>query len=120
MSDDHFNGLTPAEDERLALMSEECAEVIHIISKIQRHGYENRHPFDQEGATNRVQLCRELGHVRAAMRLMMREGDVNESLISEAYADKTLHMHDWLHHQNLSKTKADAAVPFDLGPITNR
>ena len=35
---EHFNGLTPAEDERLAMLAEECAEVIKIVSKIQRHG----------------------------------------------------------------------------------
>ena len=43
---EHFNKLTPAEDERLAMLAEECAEVIQIVSKIQRHGYDSWHPDD--------------------------------------------------------------------------
>lgn len=31
---EHFNGLTPAEDERLAMLAEECAEVIKIGRKL--------------------------------------------------------------------------------------
>ena len=33
-----FNGLTPAEAERLALLMEECGEVVQIIGKVLRHG----------------------------------------------------------------------------------
>ena len=36
--DDHFNNLTPGEAERLAILAEECGEVIQIIGKILRHG----------------------------------------------------------------------------------
>jgi hypothetical protein len=32
----HFNGLSPADAEALTLISEECAEVIQAIAKIQR------------------------------------------------------------------------------------
>lgn len=46
---EHFNGLTPAEAERLAMLSEECGEVIQIIGKILRHGYDSYHPDDQPG-----------------------------------------------------------------------
>lgn len=34
-----FNGLSPAEVERLALLAEECGEVIQTVGKILRHGY---------------------------------------------------------------------------------
>lgn len=53
----HFNQLTPAEAERLALLAEECGEVIQAIGKILRHGYESRHP--DGGPTNREALERE-------------------------------------------------------------
>src|SRR6266702_712335 len=67
----HYNGLTPAEDERLTLLAEECAEVIVAIAKIQRHGYESFDPTieipeDMRPETNRQALTREMGDVRAA------------------------------------------------------
>src|SRR5579872_899269 len=37
--------LTPAQIERLALLAEECGEVMQAVSKILRHGYESRNPF---------------------------------------------------------------------------
>jgi hypothetical protein len=61
----HFNQLTPAEAERLAMLAEECGEVIQVIGKILRHGYDSYHP-DQQGTkpdlrfTNRKALGAEL------------------------------------------------------------
>ncbi len=40
----HFNNLTPGAAERLAVLAEECGEVIQAVSKIQRHGYDSGHP----------------------------------------------------------------------------
>lgn len=55
----HFNNLTPAEAERLAMMAEECAEVIQIIGKILCHGYDSYHP-ERPALTNRMLLVNEL------------------------------------------------------------
>ena len=55
----HFNQLTPAQAERLAMLAEECGEVIQIIGKILRHGYDSHHP-DRPHITNRELLQREL------------------------------------------------------------
>jgi hypothetical protein len=55
----HFNGLTPAQAERLAMLAEEAAEVIQVIGKILRHGYDSSHP-DRPHITNRELLQREL------------------------------------------------------------
>lgn len=55
----HFNKLTPAEAERLAMLAEECGEVIQVIGKILRHGYDSFHPADPS-VTNRDLLGREL------------------------------------------------------------
>lgn len=49
---DHFNKLTPAEAERLAMLAEECGEVIQVVGKILRHGFESYHPNDLTSVTN--------------------------------------------------------------------
>ena len=69
---EHFNGLTPAEAERLAMLVEECSEVIQIAGKILRHGYDSRHP-DNPSETNRDLLAHELADVDAVLRAMKRE-----------------------------------------------
>lgn len=72
---DHFNGLTPAEAERLAMLAEEAAEVIQIVGKILRHGYASYHP-DNPSLTNRVLLMNELADFNAVQLLMENSGDV--------------------------------------------
>ena len=93
----HFNELTPAQDERLALLMEECAEVIQVVGKIQRHGYESRHP--NGGPTNRELLEKELGHVSAALSLMVGAQDVRVSAISCSNYAKRENVKQYLHHQ---------------------
>lgn len=56
---EHFNKLTPAQAERLAMLAEECGEVIQIVGKILRHGYDSCHPKNPK-VTNRELLGREL------------------------------------------------------------
>lgn len=99
-----FNGLTAAEDERLSLLVEECAEVIQIAMKIQRHGYSSHHPDDEGDAsgnftTNRQLLETELGHVQAAYELMLHEGDVVNGSVRKAMFNKLSHVRKYLHHQ---------------------
>lgn len=60
----HFNNLTPAQAERLAMLIEECGEVIQVAGKILRHGYDNYHP-DRPHITNRELLQRELTDLAA-------------------------------------------------------
>ena len=92
-----FNKLTPAEAERLALLSEECAEVIMAIGKILRHGFESRHP--DGGPTNRQTLERECGDLRYAVLLMTSSGDLREEKIAESAVAKALRVVQYLHHQ---------------------
>jgi len=72
---EHFNKLTPAEDERLAMLAEECAEVIQIVSKIQRHGYDSRHPADPLKTTNRAMLRKEVADIAAVTASMLSHSD---------------------------------------------
>ena len=69
---DHFNRLTPAQAERLAMLAEECGEVIQMIGKILRHGYDSYHP-DNPSALNRSLLGRELTDLYAVASALCRD-----------------------------------------------
>lgn len=80
---DHFNKLTPAQAERLAMLAEECGEVIQVIGKILRHGYDSHHP-DQQGMppeqrfTNRQALGHELCDLLTVASAIFGRDDVTE------------------------------------------
>lgn len=94
----HYNNLTPAEAERLAILSEEIGEVQQIIGKILRHGYENYHPNDPS-VTNRDLLAVELGHFEYAKRLMLHEKDIDGEKIFGSLDAKRNSIKKYLHHQ---------------------
>lgn len=96
---EHFNNLTPAEHERLALLMEECGEVIQIVGKIFRHGYESYHPNDPKKVTNRVLLQKEIGHVNLAVQLMNEKEDLEKARIEYFMKLKNLTIGEFLHHQ---------------------
>jgi NTP pyrophosphatase (non-canonical NTP hydrolase) len=93
-----FNGLTPAEAERLALLSEELSEAGKAIGKVLRHGYDSHHP-DFPGTTNRQDLERELGDVNAALHLMCQAEDLSAGGIQAATHRKLQRVAQYLHHQ---------------------
>lgn len=95
----HFNGLTPAQAERLALLSEELGETQQAIGKILRHGYESTHPNRPNGPTNRQSLVREIGDVQLAVELMLNAGDIDEDDIENRVMEKTTAVRSFLHHQ---------------------
>lgn len=70
LADAHFNELTPAQAERLAILMEECGEVVQVIGKILRHGFESVSPYGHSQETNRQALVRELFDVKAAAMLI--------------------------------------------------
>lgn len=70
VADAHFNALSPAQAERLAILMEECGEVVQIIGKILRHGFESVSPYGHSSETNREALIRELFDVKAAAMLV--------------------------------------------------
>ncbi|MCP4596182.1 MazG nucleotide pyrophosphohydrolase domain-containing protein [Neptuniibacter sp.] len=94
----HFNKLTPAEAERLSILAEECAEVIQAIGKIQRHGFDSRHP--NGGPSNRNWLEKELGDVLAAKHLMLEGGDIDDEHIGKSFTNKLFTIPEYLHHNN--------------------
>ena len=97
-SEQHFNGLTPEEAELLALLSEECGEVVQIIGKIQRHGLASYHPAHPNGPNNRQMLNKELGDVAAAVALLNERFVVSNWMIQQARNEKLRALPKYLHH----------------------
>lgn len=97
-----FNKLTDAEAERLAILAEECAEVIQIIGKISRHGYESFHPADACKIDNRRLLEHELGDVLGMITAMAQKGDVRPDRIDMNADQRVLKFRKgtFLHHQS--------------------
>lgn len=92
------NKLSPAEAERLALLAEECGEVIQVVGKILRHGYESYHP-DNPSISNRQLLEKEIGDVRAAVSILTGSMDLNDLMIEGAKSAKFKTVVKYLHHQ---------------------
>lgn len=105
---EHFNKLTPAEAERLALLLEELGEAQQAIGKILRHGYESCHP--DGGPTNRESLERELGDVYHAMIRMWSVGDLDGNAVTQHADNKARTIGRYLHHQQ----------PVEAQPETTR
>jgi hypothetical protein len=99
--DKPFNNLSPAEAERLAILSEELGEAQQIIGKILRHGYNNYSPHDYTRTNNRRLLEMELGHVQSAIKIIVRNNDVSSSEIRFFEELKLTKINKYLHHNQV-------------------
>jgi hypothetical protein len=92
--------LTDAEAERLAMLAEECGEVVQLIGKILRHGYTSYHPDDVNMTTNWTLLKGELNDIGAVVHGMIAALDFNEEdftlEVQEKIWNKKL---KWTHYQ---------------------
>ena len=57
----------------MAVLQEECAEVIQAVSKINRFGMHG----EWQGITNKQSLVTEIGDVLAIIKVLMHETDIN-------------------------------------------
>ena len=71
----------PTDQEILDILAEECAEVIHVISKIRRFGIDDKHP--KTGIPNHVKLNLEVDDLDTMIEWAQERG------ILEAYDDVT-------------------------------
>jgi NTP pyrophosphatase (non-canonical NTP hydrolase) len=92
-----FNGLTPAQAERLFYLTEELGEAQQAIGKILRHGYESRDPT-KATATNREDLARELGDVQRAINMLLEAHDVSSDEMKAVVAKGA--PLKYMHHQS--------------------
>lgn len=95
----HFNGLSPAEDERLTYLAEELAEAIQAVCKIQRHGYDSYNPDAQGKGSNRTQLAKELGDVFGAINRLYWAKDMDPDQVEMYTRAAKNKSNQWMHHQ---------------------
>jgi NTP pyrophosphatase (non-canonical NTP hydrolase) len=96
------NGLSPAQLERFAILSEELAEAQQVIGKIIRHGLFSRHPDENMNALdNQDMLEKELGDVYFAIDMLARNKDLDNIEILEWKALKAEKIKPYLHHQKV-------------------
>lgn len=93
------NGLIPEEIERLAILAEECGEVIQVVGKILRHGYSSHNPNDPHSISNRGLLAKELGDLDWIVSLMQAEADFAEGARLQRKRLKADTARPYLHHQ---------------------
>lgn len=103
MTKAHFNGLTPAQAERLAILAEEAGEVIQMVGKVLRHGYHSHHP-DTPSISNRALLAEEVGDLRAVIDDMSAvHNDFDAALVEHRRRSKLRRLDAgslYLHHQH--------------------
>lgn len=95
---EHFNDLSPAEAERLAMLAEEAGEIVHVIGKILRHGFDRRNPLE-DGQSNRGLLQSEIGDFQAVVARMVKADDLDADDIGAAQSIKHQKLPRWTHHQ---------------------
>ena len=98
--EDNFNGLTPAETERLAMLSEEAGEIVQMVGKIIRHGYESYHPDDPIKKQNRWLLQDEINDLVGVVYGMQAAGDLSLMTMDSRHQDNSWQRKlKYSHHQ---------------------
>lgn len=93
-------GLAPAEIERLAILAEECGEIVQAVGKVLRFGWQSQSPYG--GKTNRVQLEKEIGNLRAIVTLMLDAKDVRLGDVQSWQRAKRSAYEKWTLYQECS------------------
>ena len=96
---EHFSNLSPEIQERLAILAEECAEVIQVVGKILRHGMYSCSPVNPPQPTNQALLEKELGDLKWILALMIVNDDVSLNEIDVFMQKKQEKAQPYLHHQ---------------------
>ena len=102
-----FNNLTPQQEEQLACLAEEAAEVVQCVTKILRHGYQSTDPTNPQSLTNRADLEKELGNLMAVVWVLNQNNELNISRISNWRIDKLQTLGMYTHYPLLNKEPYD-------------
>lgn len=96
----HYNELSPAQVERLALLAEEMGEALQVVGKILRHGLNSSNPLIENAPKNFELLEKELGDVTCAISMLCDGGDIDLETMRRHRLAKHKNVQQWLHHQN--------------------
>ena len=82
--------------EVMAILQEECAEVVQAVSKINRFGLES----SWQGVTNKEALITEIGDVLAVIIILLEQTDINitEEEVFAAIEAKNKKLEEFLPH----------------------
>jgi hypothetical protein len=81
------------ENKNLIILMEECAEVIHVCSKIMRFGIDDTNP--QLQVTNRKHLEVELGGVLAIIGILEEQKTVSANQLAINHLKKLKKLEKW-------------------------
>lgn len=95
-----YSRLTNSQVERLAMLVEECGEVIQAATKVLRHGYESFDPDNPALTSNAEHLEREICDLLAVVRGMTILGDLGNEPSIRDLATVWLRKMQWTHHQS--------------------
>ena len=98
MSEEHFNRLSPAGAESLALLAEEAGEVVQAVCKSLRHGLTSTNPNDASDTTNAEHLNKEIGDFLAAVDIAVGLGYIDRDSIESYRRGKLSTVRRYLHH----------------------
>lgn len=113
MSTGFSNELSDPQEERLAVLAEECAEVIQAVGKILRHGYNRYNPTlpEMQQKPNRALLEKELGDLIWAISMLDDAADINfpiprtNATLNAWIRRKANSASPYLHHQPKEQPK---------------
>jgi len=101
METEFSTNLEPSQTELLAWLAEECGEVVQMVGKILRHGYESYHPARRDGPSNRQKLAEELGNLRLVQIMLIASGDLDVQLIEKSFRAKMDTASKYLHFNQI-------------------
>lgn len=83
--------LTSEQEEILTIAQEECAEVIQVVSKGNRFGFD----IEYNGKTNRQKLTQEVGDVLCMIDLMVEKDILTTEGLEQAKKAKREKLKQW-------------------------
>ena len=92
------------EIERLAMLAEEAGEIVQIVGKILRHGYDSYNPHSTHMVSNKELLISELQDIQGIIYGMMEQGDFDSSDLEKISPKATWKKKlKWTHHQEIAE-----------------
>ena len=80
--------------ETMMILQEECAEVIQIISKIYRFGFDSRWP-DETSPNNREKMTEEIGDLLAMVDILVENCIISDTELNKARKNKKQKLKKW-------------------------